>query len=404
MNPVSLKDIEVAEGRIRKVVHHTPLTRSATLSKITGAEFYLKLENQQRTGSFKIRGAFNKLQSMSEAERKRGVVAASAGNHAQGVALAATMSGAKSTIFMPRDATVAKAEATRNYGADVVLTGKDYAEAFEASQRFAAETGAVVVHAFDDPAIIAGQGTIGLEILRDNPDIDTLICGVGGGGLISGVATTMKSMKPGMRVIGVQPEGSTTLAESLKKGAIIERASVNTIADGLGARKVGKIPFEIMRELVDEAPIVSDQEISYAILMLLERAKVVAEGAAAAGLAACLSGKVDVKGRKVACIVSGGNIDINLLDQIINMGLIMEGRIFRFSVIIPDKPGSLRQLIAVIAEERANIRTVNHDRHRAGITITDAEVSFELETRGADHIERLADRLKKEGYEIRIRN
>jgi threonine dehydratase len=399
---LSLKDVEAARARIRSQVHHTPLKHTTTLSAMTGADVYLKFENLQRTGSFKIRGALNKILQLSDEEKRRGVIAASAGNHAQGVALAARLNQVKATIVMPESASIQKAEATRGYGAEVILHGKDFNEASQRMLELQKERGLTLVHAYNDPMIMAGQGTVGLEIIEDLPDVDLVVVGVGGGGLISGVATAVKGLAPHVRVVGVQPEASASLPESLKQGKIVAATSSATIADGLATKSVGDKTFEVMRKIVDDAITVSDDEIAHAILVLLERQKNVVEGAGAASVAGLLSGKIDAKGKKVCCLISGGNIDINLLDGIILRGLEEAGRILRFSIQIGDRPGQLSKILEVIAAQRGNVRNVRHERNRMGIPIGQTVVDFDVETQGEAHRERLIAELRRHGYQPKM--
>lgn len=399
---LGLDDIVRARERIRALVHHTPLRHSTTFSKLTGAKVHFKFENLQRTGSFKIRGALNKILSLSPEDRARGVIAASAGNHAQGVALAASLNGTKATIVMPLHASIQKAEATRGYGAEVVLHGKDFNEAQERCFELQRERGLTLVHAYEDPVVMAGQGTIGLEILEDLPDVDLVIVGVGGGGLISGVATAMKARKPNLEVVGVQPEVSASLPKSLADGHVVPATSTNTIADGLATKAVGERTFEIMRKVVGQAVTVTDDEIAHAILWMLERQKNVVEGAGAASVAALLSGKVDVRGKNVVCLISGGNIDINVLDGIILRGLAGAGRIVRFSTQLSDRPGQLRQLLDVIATQRGNVRDIRHERYRVGIPLGQTVVDLDVETQGAAHRDRLLAEIRKAGYNVRV--
>ena len=399
---VSLKDVEAALDVIKGVAHRTPLVHSRTLSEMTGADVWLKMENLQRTGSFKIRGALNKIASLNEEERLRGVVAASAGNHAQGVALAARHFGVKATVVMPREASIAKVEATRRYGAEVVLEGASYNEAQEAARQLEKERGLVFVHAFEDERIMAGQGTIGLEMLEDLPDVDTLVCPIGGGGLISGVATALKAERPGVRIVGVQPEGSATVPRSLEEGRVVRRDSVATIADGLATKQIGELTFAHIRKLVDEAVTVDDGQIASAILLLLERCKSVVEGAGAVGVAALVGGKVKVRrGETVVVLLSVGNIDITLLDRILNMGLRQEGRVTRFWVTVPDKPGQLSRMLDVVATAGASVRRVSHERFRPGLGIQETEIGIELETKGPGHIRELRCALEASGYILR---
>jgi threonine dehydratase len=398
---ISLEDVLRARERIKGSVHHTPLRHSTTFSNMTGAKVFFKLENLQRTGSFKIRGALNKILSLTAEERARGVVAASAGNHAQGVALAASLNKTKATVVMPVSASIQKAEATRGYGAEVILHGKDYNEAQEKCFELVRERGLTLVHAYNDPFIMAGQGTVGLEILEDLPDVDLVIVGVGGGGLISGVATAIKAKRPQVKVVAVQPESTASLPKSLEAGTIVPSQSAMTIADGLATKSVGDQTFAVMKDRVDQVVTVTDDEIAHAILLMLERQKNVVEGAGAASVAALLSGKIDVKGKKVCCVVSGGNIDINLLDTIILRGLEEAGRIVRVSTTVTDRPGHLRNLLDVIAAHRGNVRDIRHERNRMGIPIGQTIVEVDIETQGSVHRDRLLGELKKAGYDVK---
>lgn len=397
---LTLDDVIAAERRIRAFVHHTPLRHSTTFSQMTGAEVHLKFENLQRTGSFKIRGATNKILTLSNQERTGGVVCASAGNHAQGVALAAKLNGVNATVVMPTGAAIQKVEATRGYGAQVVLHGGNYDEAYEKALELQEARGLTFVHAYDDVAVMAGQGTLGLEILQDLPDVDVVISGVGGGGLISGIATAVKSNKPNAKVVGVQPERSASLPQSLKEGRIIQASNTDTIADGLATKHVGDQTFEIMRRLVDQAVTVTDDEIAHAILLLLERQKNVVEGAGAASVAALLSGKVRFPKKKVVCVISGGNIDINFLDAIITRGLQEEGRLLRFRTVLADKPGQLRGILGVVAQGEANVRDVRHIRDRPGLPLNRSEVEILVETKGPAHQRELLEDLKRGGYAV----
>lgn len=399
---LGLKDVQAAHEVVRSQVRHTPIKRSSSLSQLTGGDFSLKLENFQRTGSFKVRGALNRIHHLNAAERKAGVVAASAGNHAQGVAYAASKAGVKSTIFMPEDATLAKVVATRNYGADVRLVGRDYQAAFEAAQVHQQQSGAVFVHAFDDPLVMAGQGTLGLELMADIPNLDTVLVPIGGGGLISGVAAAVKGLNPKVRVIGVQAEGASTIAPSLNKGVPVVLDEVNTMADGIAVRKSGALTFPIIRKLVDEVVTVSEAEIAAAILFLLERAKSVVEGAGAASLAAAMHNKVDLKGRNACAVISGGNIDMNLVSRIIQRGLVKAGRIAVLSTVISDRPGSLAAFLAVLAQNKASVIDLHHDRDRLDLALNRTALDVHVETRGPEHIADLRRNLAKAGYEVAI--
>ncbi len=402
MPGIGLEDIQRAREVIRGEVRNTPMKRSSTLSALTGGDMYLKLETFQRTGSFKVRGALNKIHSLTRQEKAAGVVAASAGNHAQGVAFAATAAGVQSDVFMPTDATLSKVVATRGYGAKVHLRGMDYQEAYEYARAYQEDKGKVFVHAFDDPFIMAGQGTMGLEILEEIPDLDILLVPIGGGGLIGGVATAVKALRPECRIVGVQAEGASTVAQSLQKGRVVPIDEVHTMADGIACRKLGTLTFEAIQKHVDEVVTVSEAEIATTILHLLERTKVGAEGAGAVALAAALHGHVDVKGKKACAIVSGGNIDMTLLSRIINRGLVTEGRIAVFGTEVPDRPGAIAQLLTLLAEHKANVLDVRHERFRANVPLHRTHVEVEVETRGHDHIEELARVLQEEGYPVSV--
>ncbi|MEA3190219.1 MAG: threonine dehydratase [Thermoplasmata archaeon] len=399
---LSLADVQAALPVVRPVARHTPMKRSSTLGEMTGADFHLKLENFQVTGSFKVRGALNKIHRLDADERRRGVVAASAGNHAQGVAFAARKAGVACDIFMPEEATLAKVTATRGYGARVHLAGADYQEAYEHALRFQEKTSATYVHAFDDPHIMAGQGTLGLEILEDLPDVETVLVPVGGGGLISGVATALKGMRPDIEVIGVQAEGASTMAPSLQKGVAIRLDHADTMADGIAVRTPGTVTLPIIRERVDKIVTVGEPDIAAAILFLLERTKAVAEGAGAVTLAAAVTKKVDLAGRQACAIVSGGNIDMTLMSRIIRRGLVAEGRIAILSLTISDRPGSLAGLLNRIAFHKASVIDIRHDRHRVDISINRTNVEVHVETRGPAHIEELVNGLKAAGYDVQL--
>jgi threonine dehydratase len=400
---LELADVLAARERVAETSRHTPLDYSHTYSAMTGAEVHLKLENTQRTGSFKIRGATNRIATLSESERAAGVVTASAGNHAQGVALAASRIGVDSKIVMPEYAPISKVKATRNYGAEVVLHGEDYDTAARKAHEIEREEGRTYVHAFDDPMVMAGQGTLGLEILEDCPDLDTVVVAIGGGGLISGVATAIKAKRPDARVVGVQAEGASSVAESLEKGERVERERVDTIADGIATRTVGERTFEVIRERVDEVVTVSDSEIAIAVTALLERSKTLAEGAGAVPLAALLEGKFDYdEGEVVVPAICGGNIDLNVLTTVIIHGLISDGRYLKIRTVLKDRPGALRELTEIIADAGANIEAIQHDRTSRDIAVNAAEVELDLETRGHDHIEALIDALEAGGYPVEV--
>ncbi len=400
---LSLEDILAARDRVSEVARHTPLEYSHTFSEMTGADVHLKLENFQRTGSFKIRGAMNRITTLSEEEKDAGVVTASAGNHAQGVALAATRAGVSSKIVMPEHAPVSKIEATKRYGGEVVLFGADYNDAQSKAHEIETEEGRTYVHAFDDEYVMAGQGTIGLEIVDDCPDLDTVVVPIGGGGLISGIATAVKEQHPDVRVIGVQAEGASSAAESLKKGEIYELESVDTIADGIATRSIGGGPFEVINERVDEIVTVSDEEIAIALLYLLERSKTLVEGAAAVALATLLSDKFTYKADEtIVPVLSGGNIDMNMLTTVIMRGLVATGRYLKVRTVLKDRPGALEDLIEVVSGEQANIYAIRHDRTSRDIAMNAAEVELDLETRGEAHVEQLLSALRDCGYAVEV--
>ena len=397
---VSFTEIEDARENLRGVIHHTLLESSATLSELTGGSVYLKLENFQRTGSFKFRGAYNRICQLTPEERARGVIAASAGNHAQGVALGAQLAGVEATIVVPLGAPSSKVEAIRTYGVNLILYGADYNEAETRALELQKEYGLTFIHAFDDPAVIAGQGTLGLEILEDLPDLDVVIAGIGGGGLISGVATAIKTVRPNARIIGVEPIGAAKVTKSLKAGKIMTLDKVSTIADGLATRRAGELTFPTIEKLVDDVVTVDDDEISEAVLFLMERSKTVVEGAGAASLAALLSKKVSIIGERAVVILSGGNIDVRLLGNIIDRGLLRTGRTLIFTTKLPDKPGSLSGLADILAEMGVNIEDIDHDRLGLNVHISESEVRIKVDTRGFDHVHEVLDRLTQGGYNI----
>jgi threonine dehydratase len=400
---LSLSDVRAARPRVAEVARETPLEHSYTFSDMSGASVSLKLETFQRTGSFKIRGAANRIATLSDAEREAGVVTASAGNHAQGVALAATRAGVHSTIVMPEHAPISKVKATRRYGGEVVLHGVDYAEAQAKAHEIEAAEGRTYVHAFDDPDVMAGQGTIGLEIVEQCPDLDTVVVPIGGGGLVAGVATAVKAQMPDARVVGVQAEGASSAAESLRKGEIHQIDGVDTIADGIATRRVGDLPFAVIRERVDEVVTVSDEEIAVALTYLLERSKTLVEGAAATTLAALLAGAFDYDDdERVVLTLSGGNIDLNQLTTVVMHGLVNTGRYLKIRTVLKDRPGALVDLATVIADQRANIFAIHHDRTSRDVAMNAAEVEIDLEMRGEDHVEALLGSLRDHGYEVEV--
>ena len=351
---VTLKDVEAASKRLAGVVHKTPLESSHIFSEMAGYEVLLKLENMQRTGSFKVRGASNCIQTLTKEQQAHGVIAASAGNHAQGVALGAQAAGIKATIVMPEGAPLAKVEATKGYGAEVVLKGGVYDEASAEAVRLQKETGATLVHAFDDPAVIAGQGTIGLEILEQCPDIRSIVVPIGGGGLLAGIATAVKSVAPHVKVYGVQASGAPAMYLSKHAGKWVETPEAQTIADGIAVKSPGKITFDLIQKYVDDIFVVKDDDIAATILLMMERAKMISEGAGAIGLAAMLHGNIP-HADKTAAVISGGNIDVNMISRIIENGLVKSGRRIKLLTHLTDRPGELRRFVSYIEEYKANI-------------------------------------------------
>ncbi len=399
---LELADVMAARDRVAETARETPLERSNTFSKRTGADVRLKLEHLQRTGSFKIRGATNRIALLEEAEREAGVVAASAGNHAQGVALAATKAGVDATVVMPEYAPISKVNATRSYGAEVILHGVDYDAAADYAHEIEREEGRTFVHAFDDPAVMAGQGTIGLEIAEQCPDVETVVVPIGGGGLIAGIATAIEAVTDA-RVIGVQAEGAASAAESLREGEVVERDSVDTIADGIATRKIGEATFEVIRERVDEIVTVTDPEIANALTALLERSKTLVEGAGAVPLAAVIEERFEYEaGETIVPALCGGNIDLNVLTTVITRGLVERGRFLRIKTVLKDRPGALEELVELLTEHRTNIYAIEHDRASKDIAMNAAEVELDLETRGHEHVAELLGALEARGYEVEV--
>ena len=399
---LELGDVEAAADRVAEVCHRTPMERSGTFSAMANAEVYLKLELFQRTGAFKIRGATNRIATLTDDQRAAGVVAASAGNHAQGVALAASREGVEATIVMPEYAPIAKIHATEGYGANVVLEGENYDAAEAHAHELEREENYTYVHAFDDPEVMAGQGTIGLEIAEELPDVETVVVPIGGGGLISGIATAIEG-KTDARVIGVQAEGAATAEQSLDAGEVLSRETVDTIADGIATRRIGQATLPIIRERVDEVVTVSDPAIAVAITTLLERQKLLAEGAGAVGLAALLEGKFEYEaGETIALPLCGGNIDLNVLTTVVTRGLVESGRYLRVRTTLKDRPGALDELVAILADARANIYAIRHDRTSRDVEMTAAEVELDLETRGPAHVEALLQTLRERGYAVEV--
>jgi len=396
---VAFADLEAARRRMGDGVRETPCRLSEWLSSRTGAEVFLKLDNLQRTGSFKSRGALNRLLLLSDEDRRRGVVAASAGNHAQGVAYHATKLGIPSTIVMPVGTPLVKSTRTAEYGATVVLSGDGYDAALERALAISKETGAVYVPGFDDDAVIAGQGTCGLELIEQNPYLEVVVVPVGGGGLISGIALALKKAKPTVRIVGVESSAMPSMQAAIAHGAPVRVPAKQTIAEGIAVGTVGARCFEVCRRLVDEWVNVDDEDVARAILGLLEREKTVAEGAGAAAVGAILSGRIGgLDGKNVVALVGGGNIDVNVLSRIIERGLAETGRLARLEVLIGDRPGALAAMLARVAETRANVVELRHERAFFAGTVADVQVELKVETRGPDHVQELLQNLKAAGF------
>ena len=397
---IPLQQIENARERIREVIVDTPFARAPSLSEISGAEVYLKKENLQITGAFKIRGAFNKIASLSDAERANGVIAASAGNHAQGVAFSARHFGCRAVIVMPESTPLTKINGVKHYGADVILAGGNYDEAYAYATRYGKEHGLVFVHPFADDEVIAGQGTVALDILDCDPDLDAVLIPVGGGGLISGMASAIRAINPDIEVIGVSAEGAPALKRSFDAGRPEDSVSVRTIADGIAVRDTSPVTLGYMLETVDRVISVDDEEIANAILFLLERQKIIVEGAGAVGVAALLHRKLpELEGKKVAVLLSGGNVDVTLLSVIIEKGLLKSHRKMKLTVVLVDRPGSLMALTQLLTDLSANIVHIAFDRASIDLNYGDAYVSIHLETKGAEHQEQIRNVLRSNGYQ-----
>jgi threonine dehydratase len=400
----SLADFFDAQQVLSGVAQETPMELSRFLSEVLGQVVHLKCENLQRTGAYKIRGAYYRMSKLSEKEKAKGVVAASAGNHAQGVAFAARELGIKATIFTPVGVALPKLQATRAYGADVVLAGHNIIEPLRRAQEFADTTGAIRIPPFDHPDVVAGQGTVGLEILEQSPDVTTVIVPIGGGGLMAGVASAMKqqaqTLGKTLRIIGVQAENAAAYPPSLEAGSPVEVAVGPTICDGIAVQKPGALNFDIINALVDEVVTVSDDDTARAMLMLLERAKLVVEPAGAVGVAAILAGKVTADGPTVV-VLSGGNIDPMIMERVISRGMAGAGRYLKMRIPLPDRPGQLARTSEIVADQNANVVEVLHTRHGTGLQISQVELELHIETRGPEHAEQVLQALRDEGYEPR---
>jgi threonine dehydratase len=398
LNSVTLASIQTARARIGDAIHRSPCQLSHHLSELAGLPVHLKLENLQRTGSFKERGALNKLLTLTPEERKRGVIAASAGNHAQGVAFHASALGIRARIVMPLATPQVKVAATRSYGAEVILHGASYDEACEEAMRLQLEEDSTFIHPFDDPDVISGQGTIGLELLAQVPDMEAVVVPIGGGGLISGIGCALKETNPRIRVLGVESDKLPSMLRAREFGAPVTLAAEATVADGIAVRRAGDLTLPLVSRYVDEIVTVDDEEIASAILMLLEQEKTLAEGAGAAALAAVVQSKINLRRRPTAVLVCGGNIDVTLLAKIIERGLVKDGRLLRIRVYLQDRPGALRALTEILARERANIVETLHNRAYYGVSLGETVIDVTIETRGANHITAIHHALREAGF------
>lgn len=394
--PMTLDKIYHAAFVLKDIIRKTDVIAAPELNP--EADIVLKTENLQVTGSFKVRGAAYKISQLSDEEKKRGVIACSAGNHAQGVALAATKAGAKSLICLPDNAPISKVEATKKYGADVCLVPGVYDDAYNKALELRDEKGYTFVHPFNDEDVIAGQGTIGLEILEQVPDLDAVIVPVGGGGLISGVAFAIKQLNPNVKVYGVQAAGAPSMVNSVKEGKLKRLASVSTIADGIAVKEPGDLTYELVSQYVDELVTVTDDEVAAAILALIEQQKLTAEGAGAVSVAAAMFNKVPVAGKKVVCLVSGGNIDVTILSRVIDRGLLKSGRTLSIQVNLVDKPGQLQGVANCIADAGGNVTYINHEKATEDMSITDAYLRITMETKNFEHIDEILHALSEAGY------
>lgn len=394
----SLDKVYQASFILKKVLHPTELVAAPKL--VPGCELYLKPENLQVTGSFKVRGAYYKMSQLSQEEKDAGVIACSAGNHAQGVALAAKANGIQATICIPAGAPISKVEATKSYGAEVVLVKGVYDDAYARAVEIQKETGKTFIHPYDDEDVIAGQGTIGLEIMTDLADVDAVVVPIGGGGLVSGVAFAVKSLNPRVKVYGVQAAGAPSMYNSMREHEQLTLDSVSTFADGIAVKHPGDLTYQLCEKYVDEVVTVTDDEIATAILALIEQQKMVSEGAGAVAVAACMFGKIDTKGKKVVCVVSGGNIDVNILSRVISRGLLMEGRLLDVTIALADKPGELTHVSDIIASTGANIISVRHTRSDIDMDINSCFLSLQMETRNKAHADEVKQLLTQSGYQI----
>src|SRR5713101_2569712 len=395
---VTLADVKAAHERIRQSIYLSPCTLSATFSQLTGNSIYLKLDNLQRTGAFKERGALNKLLTLTKKERDQGVIAASAGNHAQGLAYHAGKRGIRAQICMPLTTPLIKVSATKAYGADVVLHGANYDDACEEAIRRGQQQQLTFIHPFDDDAVIAGQGTLGLEMLQQHPEIEAVVVPIGGGGLIGGIACAIKETNPKVQIVGVQTSRLPSMKAAVAEGKPVTIPAAATIADGIAVRRAGDRTLPLVQKYVDQIVTVDEEEIANAILLLLEREKTLAEGAGAAALAALVNRKLHLSGKKIAVLVCGGNIDVTLLSRIVERGLVKDGRLVRLRVHLPDYPGALHWLIGSLADHRANIVETDYDRAYHGVGLGETAIEITMETRGPDHIAEIISALGAAGY------
>jgi threonine dehydratase len=396
--PLNLADVVAARERLRDSIYYSPCPHSQMLSALTGQQVYLKLENLQMTGSFKERGALNRIAVLTLEQASRGVIAASAGNHAQGVAYHATKRGIRALIVMPQTTPLVKVTATREFGAEVLLHGANYDEAFAEAMRLCDEQGLTFIHPFDDAHVMAGQGTIGLELLEQVPQLEAVVVPIGGGGLIGGIACAIKELRPAVRIVGVQASRLPSMVSAVEAHQPVTIDPATTIADGIAVRRAGTLTLPVIEHYVDEIVTVDEDEIASAILMLLEREKTLAEGAGAAALAALLQHRTSLQDARTAVLVCGGNIDVTLLSRIIERGLVQDGRLIRLRIHLLDKPGALHDLTRLIAEHRANIVDTLHNRAYYGVNLGDTVIDITMETRGRDQVTELLQALSAAGY------
>lgn len=399
---INFNEINKAHNILKGVVKNTPLEKNRTFSNIIGSNVYLKLENLQNTGSFKIRGAYNKIYQLTKEEKNRGVVCASAGNHAQGVANAATLLGVKTTVFMPIFAPPTKIIATRGYGANVILEGNTYDDAYTAAKKYADEKNLIFIPAYNDEYVIAGQGTIGIEIFETLKDVDVVVVPIGGGGLISGIAVALKHLKPDVKIIGVEAEGAQAMKTSIKKNKIVPLKSLSTIADGIAVKTPGNITFDIIKKYVDDIVIVNDDEIARTMYMLLQRAKLVVEPAGAVSLAALLRKKVVFPNKNIVSLISGGNVNLSLLTQIIEQGMMYNNLLTRISIVSPDKPKVLKDILTILANLRSNVISISHDRCTTSVPVGHVKLIITFQTLGSEQVDIIKKELDKKDLKYEL--